>query len=150
MGFLIFIVICRIFWLCIMWNLVPWPGINPRHPVWSTEAPSHWTTRDIPRLSFMICTTIAMERYCYYCHFTEEKAETWKAASKCWGQYRNLTSLTWLPTASAPPDWLHFSLHSAGVTPASRNVRHCWGFGFPLNATGRLKWACRNFAISSG
>ena len=35
---------------CVMWNLIPWPGIKPRPPPLRTQSVSHWTTREIPRL----------------------------------------------------------------------------------------------------
>ena len=34
-----------------MWDLVPWPGINPRPPVLGAQNLSHWTTSELPRWS---------------------------------------------------------------------------------------------------
>ena len=31
-----------------MWDLVPWPGTEPRAPVLGVQSLSHWTTRDVP------------------------------------------------------------------------------------------------------
>ena len=28
--------------------LLPWPGIEPRHPVGETQSPKHWTTMEFP------------------------------------------------------------------------------------------------------
>ena len=37
---------------CSMWNRVPWPGIQPRPPAWAAWSLSHWTTREVPALSY--------------------------------------------------------------------------------------------------
>ena len=42
----IFVALCRIF-SCGMWDLVPWPGMEPRPPALGVQ--SHWTTRGVPR-----------------------------------------------------------------------------------------------------
>ena len=31
-----------------MWDLVPWPGIEPRLPALSTQSLNHWNTREVP------------------------------------------------------------------------------------------------------
>ena len=33
---------------CAMWDLVPWPGIEPRPPALGVQSLSHWTTREVP------------------------------------------------------------------------------------------------------
>ena len=33
-------------WIFSMWDLVPWPGIEPRPPALGTQSLSHWTTRE--------------------------------------------------------------------------------------------------------
>ena len=33
---------------CSMWDLVPWPGIEPRCPALGAQSLIHWTTREIP------------------------------------------------------------------------------------------------------
>ena len=33
---------------CNMWDLVPWPGIEPRALHWEHKSLSHWTTREVP------------------------------------------------------------------------------------------------------
>ena len=54
---LIFIAACRIFsyskqtFSCGMWDLVPWPGIEPRAPALEALCLSLWTTREVPLLS---------------------------------------------------------------------------------------------------
>ena len=35
---------------CGMWNLVPWPGMEPGPPTLRTWRLSHWTTRGVPRM----------------------------------------------------------------------------------------------------
>ena len=50
----IFVASCRIFPVapglssCGMWNLVSWPGIEPRPPALGAWSLSHWTTREVP------------------------------------------------------------------------------------------------------
>ena len=34
--------------LCIMWDLVPQPGIEPASPALGVQSLSHWTTREVP------------------------------------------------------------------------------------------------------
>ena len=31
-----------------MWDLIPWPGIEPGSPALGARSPSHWTTREVP------------------------------------------------------------------------------------------------------
>ena len=33
---------------CGMWDLVPWPGIEPGLPAWGVQSLGHWTTREVP------------------------------------------------------------------------------------------------------
>ena len=37
---------------CSMWDLVPWPGIEPRPPAWAAWSLNHWTSREVPRPGF--------------------------------------------------------------------------------------------------
>ena len=37
---------------CGMWDLVPWPGIEPRPPALGVQSLSYWTTREVPGLCF--------------------------------------------------------------------------------------------------
>ena len=39
---------------CSMWDLVPWPGIEPRFPALIAQNLSHWTTREVPEFPFFI------------------------------------------------------------------------------------------------
>ena len=39
---------------CGIWDLVPWPGIEPRDL--GARNPSHWTTREVPRKFYLRCT----------------------------------------------------------------------------------------------
>ena len=45
---LVLVVACGIF-SCGMWDLVPWPGIEPGPPALGAQSLSHWTTREVPR-----------------------------------------------------------------------------------------------------
>ena len=36
---------------CSMWDLVPWPEIEPRSSPLEAQSLSHWTTRKVPKLS---------------------------------------------------------------------------------------------------
>ena len=35
---------------CGMWDLVPWPGIEPRLPAVGVQSLSHWTTGEVPKV----------------------------------------------------------------------------------------------------
>ena len=37
---------------CVMWDLFHWPGIKPRAPALGAQSLNHWTTRNIPHISF--------------------------------------------------------------------------------------------------
>ena len=37
---------------CSMWDLVPWPGIEPGPPALEAKSLSHWTTREVPKFGF--------------------------------------------------------------------------------------------------
>ena len=38
---------------CGLWDLVLWPGIEPRAPAFGVQSLSQWTTREVPRLGFI-------------------------------------------------------------------------------------------------
>ena len=38
---------------CGMWDLFPWPGIEPTPPALGTWSLTHWTTREVPRCMFV-------------------------------------------------------------------------------------------------
>ena len=39
-----------------MWDLVPWPGVEPGSPALGAQSLSRWATRDVPvLLSFSVC-----------------------------------------------------------------------------------------------
>ena len=46
---------------CSMWDLVPWPGIEPGPPALGTQSLSPWATRDIPLPAFL---TIVSSKSC--------------------------------------------------------------------------------------
>ena len=33
---------------CGMWDLIPWPGSEPRPPESEAQSLNHWTTREVP------------------------------------------------------------------------------------------------------
>ena len=47
---------------CYMWNLDPWPGMEPGPPALGVWHLSHWTTRDVPNIPtsdfFLFCVMI--------------------------------------------------------------------------------------------
>ena len=55
----IFVVACGIFSCymqilsCRMWDLVPWPGIEPKPPALGAWSLSPWTTREVPLWAFL-------------------------------------------------------------------------------------------------
>ena len=43
---------CKLFLSHGMWDLVPWPGMEPGPPALGVQSLSHWTTRDVSDLLF--------------------------------------------------------------------------------------------------
>ena len=43
---------------CSMWDLVPWPGIEPRLPTLGMRSLSHWTTREVPELGGLVAQLV--------------------------------------------------------------------------------------------
>ena len=39
---------CELLVVACMWDLVPWPGIEPGSPALGAQSLSHWTTREVP------------------------------------------------------------------------------------------------------
>ena len=37
---------------CSMWDLVPWPGMEPGPPALGAQSLSHWTTREVPSVAY--------------------------------------------------------------------------------------------------
>ena len=48
----VFAVACGIFFSCGIWDLVSWPGIEPRPPALGAHSISHWITREVPEMPF--------------------------------------------------------------------------------------------------
>ena len=53
-----------------MWDLVPWPGIEPRPPALAVQSLSHWTTRKFPpflfedrKISFFLLVSSYLKKY---------------------------------------------------------------------------------------
>ena len=40
--------------ICVMWDVIPWPGIKPGPPALEVQSLSHWTTREVPIYCFWI------------------------------------------------------------------------------------------------
>ena len=43
------------FFSCSMWDLFPWPGLEPGPPALWVQSLSHWTTREVPMLFTLNC-----------------------------------------------------------------------------------------------
>ena len=46
------------FFSCSMWDLFPWPGLEPGLPALWMQNLSHWTTREVPSLTFLDVSAI--------------------------------------------------------------------------------------------
>ena len=63
-NFKIFILLHRILvvahrvFSCSMWDLVLWPGIEPRPPALGALSLSHWTTREVPKMKILIWSLV--------------------------------------------------------------------------------------------
>ena len=51
------LVVTRGIFSCDLWDLVPWPEIEPRPSALGTWSPSHWTTREIPHIG-LFCSCL--------------------------------------------------------------------------------------------
>ena len=75
-GSEIFVVACRVFSCrlgtlsCSMWDLVPWPGIEPGSPALGAQSLSHWTTREVPmnQFDYFPREFISKTIFTFYCH----------------------------------------------------------------------------------
>ena len=70
-GSSIFVALCGIF-SCSrgtlsyeMWDLVPWPGIEPQPPALGVRSLSHWTTREVPDYIFLLKFHKYLWNWCY-------------------------------------------------------------------------------------
>ena len=48
---------------CGMWDLVPWPGIEPRPLALGVQSLSHWTTREVPFLGDLLLPPFLLSLY---------------------------------------------------------------------------------------
>ena len=53
---------------CGIWDLVPWPGIEPRH--WGAWSLSHWTTREVPLLMTLMSHDLSWNYTILFAFFT--------------------------------------------------------------------------------
>ena len=51
-----FLVNLKMSFPCRMWDLVPWPGMEPRPPALGAWSLSHWTTKEVPNNIFLKST----------------------------------------------------------------------------------------------
>ena len=53
-----------------MWDLVPWPGIEPGSPALGAQSLSHWTTREVPmnQFDYFPRDFISKTIFTFYCH----------------------------------------------------------------------------------
>ena len=49
---ILFIYLAALGLSCGMWDLAPWPGIEPGPPAVGAQRLSHWTTREVPTATF--------------------------------------------------------------------------------------------------
>ena len=60
---------------CSMWDLVPWLGIKPGPPALGARGLSHWTTRKVPSIVFLLFRldnfydSVSKFTYFFFCHF---------------------------------------------------------------------------------
>ena len=59
-----------------MWDLVPWPGIEPQPPALGVRSLSHWTTREVPDYIFLLKFHKYLQNWCYSL-FSYNIEQTW-------------------------------------------------------------------------
>ena len=72
---------------CGMWDLVPWPGTELRHPAWRAQSLSHWTNRGVLYISLLICIywvphlwiPMLVNRFSYFLNLTQ-----WQHCKTVW------------------------------------------------------------------
>ena len=74
---------CGIF-SCGMWDLVPWPGIEPGPPALGGQSLNHWTTREVPDLFHLNHIELS---------YTKKKEKKKKDHPKCLGLNRHQANL---------------------------------------------------------
>ena len=82
---------CMIF-SCIMWDIVPWPGIKLRPPVLGTQSPSHCITREVPLTFFLFqkkCQSLMWKE------MIRPVRTMWLYKIVSWSKHLN--GLSWLP-----------------------------------------------------
>ena len=60
------VVTCELLVVACMWDLVPWPGIEPGPPALGAQSLNHWATREVlPPLFFIlyICSVISASQF---------------------------------------------------------------------------------------
>ena len=83
---------------CSTWDLVPWPGIEPRSPALAGQSLSHWIAREVPEINTLTLVSL----WTYKGSSLSHRCERWD----CWaiGQINNFTtSVLW----DCFPNWLN-------------------------------------------
>ena len=52
---------------CSTWDLVPWPGIEPRLSALTAQSLCHWTTREVP-IMFFFLTLVVFDNFLAFCN----------------------------------------------------------------------------------
>ena len=90
---------------CSVWDLVPWPGIEPRSPALGAQSVSQWTTREVPlfrtaniHLDLLKCFVSLLQLPIYSLNKTICSFESWNLLIAAW-------SMSAIPTSV--PSWGH-------------------------------------------
>ena len=65
-----------------IWDLVPWPGIEPRPPALGAWSLSHWTIREVPVSAFQYAIWV-----CHSFSSTEQVSFNFMAAVTIWSDF---------------------------------------------------------------
>ena len=61
---------------CGMWDLVPWPGIEPRPPALRAQSLSCWTSREVPYRYILNFTSWVLSHYLFFYHISSHNFQT--------------------------------------------------------------------------
>ena len=95
--------------ICVMWNLIPWSGIEPGPLALGAWSLSHWTTREVPLLPLLKASQCNCKNYLW--KKIEQKTSgrpawlMWQDPSVLWKRHMFLGLLNsplWIPLQSPP------------------------------------------------